>query len=84
MPETTGRKLRYVGPHKAVSVPALGEGVTVKRNHQVTVEDAAIATSLLEQRENWREVGGTKKDGGQGDEQDGDEGADDPAGEEGS
>jgi hypothetical protein len=48
------RKLRYVGPHDEVAVPALGK--SVRRNHQVEVEDAAVAKSLLAQ-DTWEEVG---------------------------
>jgi hypothetical protein len=48
------KKLRYVGPHDEVAVPALGK--SVRRNHQVEVEDAALAKSLLAQAD-WEEVG---------------------------
>lgn len=51
------RKFRYVGPHTAVSVPDLG--VTVKRNHQVPVEDKAVADSFADQAD-WEEVGISK------------------------
>lgn len=51
------RKFRYVGPHTAVYVPDLG--VTVKRNHQVPVEDKAVADSFAAQGD-WEEVGKPK------------------------
>lgn len=51
---TKATKLRYVGPFDAVDVPALRK--TVKRNHQIEVEDKAVAASLLEQSD-WEEVG---------------------------
>lgn len=47
-------KIRYVGGFDAVDVPALGQ--TVKRNHQVAVDDKTLAASLLEQSD-WEEVG---------------------------
>lgn len=53
-----GRVLRYVGPHVAVEVPDLG--ATVERNHQITVDDPAIAAALLDQ-DDWREVGAAKE-----------------------
>lgn len=52
------RRLRYVGPHVAVEVPSLG--ATVERNHQIAVDDPAIAAALLDQ-EDWREVGAAKE-----------------------
>ena len=48
------KRLRYVGPFRAVDVPALG--TTVKRNHQVEIEDKAVAAALLAQAD-WEEVG---------------------------
>lgn len=48
------KKIRYVGPFRAVDVPALG--TTVRRNHQVEIEDQALAKSLLAQSD-WEEVG---------------------------
>lgn len=47
-------KIRYVGPFRAVDVPALG--TTVRRNHQVEIEDPAVAKALLAQSD-WEEVG---------------------------
>lgn len=55
MADKAGTKIRYVGPHGAVDVPALGK--TVRRGQQVEVEDKAVAASLLRQ-EDWEEVGG--------------------------
>lgn len=54
MAEKAPRRLRYVGPFGAVDVPALGK--RVRRNHQVEVEDAALAKALLQQ-DTWEEVG---------------------------
>lgn len=50
------RTLKYIGPHVAVDVPALGR--TVARGDTVTVDDAALAKALLAQGENWEEVSG--------------------------
>lgn len=54
------KTLRYIGPFKAVTVPALGE--RVEHGHQVDVEDAAIAAALLDQ-DDWEEVGKPKPKG---------------------
>lgn len=54
MADKAGTKLRYVGPFPAVDVPALGK--RVERNHQIAVEDQALAASLLAQSD-WEEVG---------------------------
>lgn len=51
------RKFRYVGPHDAVYVPDLG--VTVKRNHQVSVDNKTVADSFAAQAD-WDEVGVAK------------------------
>lgn len=51
------RKFRYVGPHDAVDVPAIG--ARVKRNHQIEVADPAVAASFAEQGD-WEEVGAPK------------------------
>lgn len=59
MAETTARKLRYVGPHVGVEIPALE--TTVLRNHQIEVADSVLADSLLEQTDNWKEVGAASK-----------------------
>lgn len=53
-----GQKLRYVGPSRSVTIPALR--TSVPRNHQVTVEDPALAASLLEQAD-WELVGAKTK-----------------------
>lgn len=55
------KKLRYRGALPAVSfrLPD-GESVVVERNHQVEVPDE-VGASLLEQVENWSEVGESKK-----------------------
>lgn len=50
------RTLKYIGPHVAVDVPALGQ--TVVRGDTVTVDDAALAKALLAQGENWEETSG--------------------------
>lgn len=47
-------KIKYVGPFDAVEVPALGRDV--KRGEPIEVEDAEIAKSLLEQKDNWQRV----------------------------
>lgn len=52
MPEA--QKLRYIGPIDELTIPALG--VSVKRNHQLAVEDPGIAAALLEQAD-WEAVG---------------------------
>lgn len=52
-----GKKLRYTGGFASVTVPALR--VSVKRNHQVVVEDADTAAALLLQGD-WEEVGAPK------------------------
>jgi hypothetical protein len=57
MADKAPRKFRYVGPHDAVDVPALG--VRVKRNHQVEVADKAVADSFAMQGD-WEEVGAPK------------------------
>jgi hypothetical protein len=51
------RKFKYVGPHRSVYVPDLG--VSVKRNHQISVEDKPVADSLAAQGD-WEEVGAAK------------------------
>lgn len=57
MAEKEPRTLRYVGPLRAVTVPALGaDGREIRRNHQVKVADPAVAASLLAQAD-WEEVG---------------------------
>lgn len=53
------RRFRYAGPHDEVYVPALGKGV--KRNHQLAVDDAAVADSLAQQAD-WKEIGAEQKD----------------------
>jgi hypothetical protein len=63
-------KLRYTGPHAAVSVP-LGneEYVVVKRGHQAEFPaDVAGNKSegLLAQSDNWERVASAKKDGDAG------------------
>lgn len=55
MAEGTGRRLRYIGPFESVTISATGD--TVARNHEVRVADDALADSLLEQTDNWREWG---------------------------
>ena len=55
-----GTKIRYVGAHKAIEIPALG--IAVARGHQITVDDPALAASLLAQEENWRAVGAGKQE----------------------
>lgn len=55
MATSTPRKLRYVGPHKAVELRMLE--TTVLRNHQIEIADSALADALLAQGENWKEVG---------------------------
>lgn len=52
-------KLRYIGPFRSLDVPGLG---TVQRNHQIPVEDATLAQSLLDQAD-WEEVGNPKPKG---------------------
>lgn len=44
-------KVKYVGPHDAVEVPALG--VVCGRGESVEV-DATTAKALLEQPDNWQ------------------------------
>jgi len=56
------RNLRYVGPHVAVDVPALGQ--VVRRGETVTVDNAALAKGLLAQADNWQEVGVKDQDAG--------------------
>lgn len=56
------RQIKYVGPHVAVDVPALGQ--VVKRGESVTVTDVALAKGLLAQADNWQEVGVKDKDAG--------------------
>ena len=57
------RKIRYVGAHAEVYVPALGQ--SVRRNHQISVDDAALAAALLEQS-GWEEVGAKAREAQRG------------------
>lgn len=54
------RKIRYIGPHDAVSIP-LGDGSerVVENNHQIELDDD-LAKSLLDQKDNWERVADTK------------------------
>ncbi len=59
MAETTGRTLRYIGPHVGVEIPALE--TTVARGAEIAIADTALAEGLLAQPGNWEVVGGKGK-----------------------
>lgn len=49
-------RFRYIGPVGEVSIPALGDGATVKRGEVFEVPDRALAEQLEAQAENYHRL----------------------------